>query len=344
MQTALTLPDPLLTASLFCAGHLDELIADAVVDAWRELETMDEQAFLWMMRYPRGGEHLKLRIHGRHAGSVEAVRPILERSARSFFADQKKRIERGEFQREERRDVAAPPIDVEDEPDGLRDDHELIWSQFRRSPVSLGGPPFTDRDEFVALFARCLGASCAWYLEQVADHGTLAPASRHLLFSEIVLSGLEGLGLEGDRQADFLLYYRDWQARTPMRRIGASQEKADAWLAKTHRDLASRSERLDAIRSLVDRRSRAGRARGPRESAWIRSLHDLAADIETFRGDERYEVDPFAVDMLFAPVLKVFTGTANQLGFGQMEEVKAVQLLLMTLFGERALCPIALTI
>ncbi len=73
-STRLPLPDPLLTANVYCAGRLDAVLHRGVAPFWRRFreDHAEEQAYLWCVRYPRGGEHLKLRLH-----AAEALEPEL---------------------------------------------------------------------------------------------------------------------------------------------------------------------------------------------------------------------------------------------------------------------------
>src|SRR3712207_6295981 len=80
-------PDPIVTGSLYCSGCLDQaLLAMATLrNTLRELGSEDVP-YLWSMRYARGGEHLKVRVHGpSHVDSLvrETLRDAAEGLLRS---------------------------------------------------------------------------------------------------------------------------------------------------------------------------------------------------------------------------------------------------------------------
>ena len=60
-----TFCEPVLSANIYAAGLLDDLIAKAIAPFWREARNLlGEHFMLWLVRYSRGGEHLKVRVHG----------------------------------------------------------------------------------------------------------------------------------------------------------------------------------------------------------------------------------------------------------------------------------------
>src|SRR3954447_916829 len=59
-------PDPVVTANVYGKGHLDAILLGAVRTFFQEeIEAQKRDWRLWVMRYRRGGEHIKIRLHGR---------------------------------------------------------------------------------------------------------------------------------------------------------------------------------------------------------------------------------------------------------------------------------------
>src|SRR4051812_36808733 len=58
-------PDPIISANLYDFRRLDRVIARFVVPFLlaAEAKALDQPFYLWMLRYLRGGEHLKIRVH-----------------------------------------------------------------------------------------------------------------------------------------------------------------------------------------------------------------------------------------------------------------------------------------
>ncbi|MEM6794271.1 MAG: lantibiotic dehydratase C-terminal domain-containing protein [Acidobacteriota bacterium] len=332
-------PDPLVTANLYCAGESDRAIVRVLGPLQRQ--PGDSSRSLWFMRSRRRGEHLKIRLHcsEREAPRLEAQ--LLERSA-SFFAELD--AEQRSSQRDPARKSGGAAIDEEDEIEGLAEDRSLLFTTYRRSPVALGGPPFTDRDRFLHLFTRALGAGCSWQLRDGSSSQASPPAGRSLLFFRMTLLGLSALGLEPSLRPEMLLYLRDWQVRAPLLQRGAPQHQADRWLERTRQGLEPQAALADAISALALAYPAGGLPQDLEavEREWWSALRNLAEDVEAFRESPDFRVDPFAEDMLFAPVIKVFTGAAYQLGMGTLEVARCAQLMLQSLYPQHAGRPIPL--
>ncbi len=134
-------PDPLISANIYCAGQIDSLIGGAIAPFWRDLSSHSDAAsfYLWLLRYDKGGEHLKIRLHGR--GEIQAhVAELLQDSVASFFADQPPTEQAGHTGSAKESPLTSrlPPIDVEDEAGASVPNRTLVFTQYRRSPISLG--------------------------------------------------------------------------------------------------------------------------------------------------------------------------------------------------------------
>ena len=149
-------PDPVLTASVFCDGLLDEVIHGAVEPFRQALrrEAPGWEGGIWMVRYSKGGMHLKLRLHGPGAGGTRA-RELLKESVDAFFATLAPR--EADETRTARPEL--PAIDDEDRAEGLHPDRTLLWTTWRRSHVNLGPDVFLDDDAYVARMTTALAAA-----------------------------------------------------------------------------------------------------------------------------------------------------------------------------------------
>src|SRR5512133_161067 len=137
----LPLPDPLLTANVYCAGRLDDVLLRGVAPFWRGVraEHPEQQAYLWFVRYLRGGEHLKVRLHAPEA-MREALRSSFEAAVRSHLATLATLGSAPAAAAAPRSDGALP-IDVEDEGAEAHPDPSFLWTHYQRSAVSFGGGP-----------------------------------------------------------------------------------------------------------------------------------------------------------------------------------------------------------
>ncbi len=81
------LPDPVLTANVYCAGRLDDLLLRALADFWQRVRGEDPAPAckIWFVRYRRGGEHLKVRVHG-PAEMAPFLREELRQAVERYFA------------------------------------------------------------------------------------------------------------------------------------------------------------------------------------------------------------------------------------------------------------------
>lgn len=328
-------PDPIVSANLYCSGQADRALRHAVLPFRQALRTSGVEASLWWMRYSRGGEHLKLRVHA-EAESHEAIWARLETTAEAFLA------ELGPLDPDAERplNLALTPIDVEDETETPPADRSLLQTQYRRSPIVFGGPPFIDDDAYLALATDCLGQGCDWILAELENTDGFSASLRQLTYLQMMIAALAALGLSKDQRIDCLLYCRDWLVRFPLLKMKAKDEAADQWLARLEKRAALLSDFQTTLRGLAQDRWREGddalaEAASP-EGRWQRSLGTLADYLEPHRDEARYQVDPFASHFLFPPVSKLFSSVANPLGLSQAAQAQTLHLLLSAVAPERA--------
>jgi hypothetical protein len=327
--------DPVLTANIYCTGRLDAVLFRAVAPFWRELRSRDPErlCFLWVMRYGKGGEHLKVRIHGPDSWRP-VLRDLLAEKVLTFLASlpppqETPREPPGEW---------APVIDAEDETDGGdHPDRSLLWTTYGRSAVSLGGKPFLTDDRYAALFTRCLAAGCERVLAlEPGAEGALAHSVRQRALLTALIRGLAALRFPPGERASYLAYHRDWLLRfslPPEER--AESEPVERLCRRLDGQIARMGEALLPLRRAVDSAWSGNGQSGDAEDAeeepdagWRRSLAGLLGYIAPLCRDPHYRLDPFASDPVFAPVFKVFHGLANQLGLKRMDEAFAHQVLL----------------
>jgi lantibiotic biosynthesis dehydratase-like protein len=317
-------PDPVLTASLYSNRGLDGLVHGVVAPFRARLAERDPDGrwSLWWVRYSRGGEHLKLRLHGPQEGR-ELARELLARAAEAHFAalppadPDAPRVSRPD----------APAVDVEDEAAEDRPDRTLLWTQYRRSHVNLGPPVYLRHDGYVERFTACLAAGAELVLDQLHPDagGKVAGAARQRVLLRGVFTGLGALGFSPEQRAAYLAYHRDWLLRFSL----SDTEKETA--LREHFD-----RRVDGLAAIVDQLRRASATEWEVDAApasgvegrWRAALAGLMAWLEPFRGDPEYLVDPFTDDAACPAVFKVFHALANHLGVGMLDESFTHHLLL----------------
>jgi hypothetical protein len=319
--------DPSLSASIYTARHLDELVRGAVIPFRDALRLRDPEGrwSLWTMRYTRCGPHLKVRLHG-PAEERETVRELLAEAVERHFASLGAAAE-DEAPRRPR--PPATPVDLEDERDEDYPDRTLLWTTYRRSGVSLGPDRVLMADDrYVALFTTALAAGAELVLEALGPG--LSEAGRLKALRDGVAAGLSGLPLTDEERAAYLAYHRDWLLRWLMPH---GEREAEM--------LARFDQRAAAMGPAAEEARRVARDGGTGEgaAAWREALSGLAAHLAPLRGDPAHDADPFTRDPVFPPVFKVFHSLANQMGVDMLNEALVHHLLLRALDGAVAPAP-----
>ncbi len=310
-------PDPVLAASVYADRGLDGLVLGVAAPLLARLREADPGWSLWMVRYARGGEHLKLRLHG-PAGGAEEARTLAAAAVEAHFAALPPADPAAE--RVARPD--APAIDPQDEPAGVRPDRALVWTTYRRSPVSLGPPRFLDDDGYAARITAALAAGAALVLEGLRpdDAGGMPGAARQRVLLAALIAGAGALPPEA--RAGYLAYHRDWLLRFALPDDEA-QEKLLAHFASRTAAGSTAEQVRRAARAQWDEDGAS--ADGP-AAAWRAAVAALAAYQERFRGVP--DVDPFTAEPAFPAVFKALHGTANAAGVGMLDEAYLHHLLL----------------
>jgi hypothetical protein len=321
-------PDPVVTANIYCDRQMDEVIHGALAPLRRTMAERDSEGLwrLWILRYPRRGEHLKVRLHGPEAAAPE-LRGLLAEAVEACFAalpplaDGEPRKEASE----------VPPIDLEDSDGGLQENRSLLWTRYQRSHISLGGKPLLDDDRYADLMTTCLARACETVLESLRpdSEGQFPQGRRQTGLLRLVTGGLGALGFGAEKNATYLAYHRDWLLRFTAARSNTGTEKIRQTLAQFDQRVEKMSGLLDPWRSMAfDAWSGEPRdSLDGSDGGWWQALRDLQDYLDPFRGNPDYQLDPFATDTVFSPVFKVFHGSANQIGLNMLNEAFAHHLL-----------------
>ena len=325
----MVLADPVLTANIYCDRGLDALIQRAITPFRARLRESDPAGrwSLWLVRYSRCGEHLKVRVHGPEERR-ELARRLLEESVREHFAalpdaEPAPRVSRPD----------APAIDTEDEAAADYPDRTLLWTRYRRSHVNLGPPAFLEDDRYTALFTACLARGADLVLDVLHPEpaGGVPGAARQRGLLRGLFSGLAALGFSADERAAYLAYHRDWLIRFNVAGPDAEAE-ARAGFDRRVEGMASTVQQLRRV-AAAHWEGGAVAAAGA-EGPWRDALSDLFAYLVRFRGDPAYRVDPFTDDAAFPPHFKVFHALANHLGVRMLDEAFVHHLVLRAATAE----------
>lgn len=321
-------PDPIVTANVYCDRRLDEVIHGAFAPLRLAMAEEDPEDLwrLWFVRYPRRGEHLKIRLHGPETAALR-LRRLLEDAVAACFAALPP-LEDGEPRKDGKE---VPPIDAEDEGAELQPDRSLLWTHYQRNHIFLGGPPLLGDDRYADLITTCLARSCETVVAALRPdgEGRFPHSPRQTALLRLVTGGLGALGWGVEKSASYLAYHRDWLLRFTASRSNTGSEKIRQVLAQLDHKADQMSAALEPLRAMaLDAWSG-----GPRDSldgtdgGWWWALREFQGYLDRFRGDPGYQLDPFATDVVFSPVFKVFHGGANQLGLNMLNEAFAHHLL-----------------
>lgn len=327
--TATNLADPVLSANVYANGRLDDLLLRCIADFWsgvRERHT-DVDSFLWFVRYRRGGEHLKLRIHGPAAlSSIYAEQ--LAAACQRYFASLPPDEEAESAEPSRRGNYEIPPIDPEDQVTSDYPDRSLITTTYERSYVSLGGSPLLNDDLYVSRLTRFLGLSAERILAELKldQQGQVPHKQRQTRLLKTVIGALAGLDWNATRRLDYLKYHRDWLLRfsllKALDRTQRSQELLERFATQTEAMSSSKGPIERTLQKFWDRREEVDA--DPLGSP----LRALADYLERFRGIRDYDLDPFTNEPGFPGIFKALHGAANQLGLNMIDEAFTYHLLL----------------
>lgn len=324
--------DPCLTANVYCAGRLDALIASAVGPLWRAVREElgeDHPGFLWLMRYGRRGDHLKLRFHDLN-GETDEIRDRADRVIGRFLDDLPP-VADGESPPASTLGAQAPPIDAEDVAPEPHEDRSLAWTHYRRSYVNFGGEPLLGDDEYVARFVRCLGCATDHLLASLErrDARELDQSIRSAVVFELLFAALSALGIDGDRRVAYLRYHRDWLLRFRVRTT-SNPEATAAGLLSRFEERAAAGAATAGIRATAEE---AAEPTTPELARWADAVRALDEYMRT--GDRpSVRLEAFAPEPAWSPLFKVLHNAANQAGLKMLDEGLLYHLALRALHPE----------
>lgn|GEM_PF-2535993 len=326
LPKSLLAADPVSTANIYCFGRLDEVIQAVLHPVWLDFRKRhaDFGCRIWLVRYGRGGEHLKVRLH-----APESVRSLFEellgRSAQTYFAGLGAPVDR--LSRAKWR--SAPPIDEEDLAPEDHPDRTLLWTTYHRSPVCLGDGIFLEDDLYIANMTVALACACETMLstlDAASGVGLTAPVRRSAMMS-CLLAGTGGLGLKENEQTAYLAYHRDWLLRSASLQ---SRERPVGLLNRLDQQIDESGAcleplRAEALQHWLGEHVQCTRSELPL-MALRQSVTDLVCHVRLFHG--HHQMDPFSRDPVFSAGFKVLHGAANQFGLDLLNEALIYQLVL----------------
>lgn len=323
-------PDPILSANIYCSGRLDEVIERLVAPCCKEFLCGGSAAgcYLWVMRYGRGGEHLKIRLHGPE-GCRPSFQDLLDAAQKRYFQNLGPTAPCDPPSG----GTSIPPIDAEDAAATSHPDRTLLWTTYARNPLSLGGPPFLDDQRYLSLLTRCFGRGTEILLLRLRSDeggGPLFSLQRQLLL-QAVIHGLAALPLSGSDRTRYLLYHRDGLMRYLRRRKTqalepSAVEDGPSAMARALGRFDAESQRLGAERDVwseLSHRRWQNNVAPPWDddfAIWGKALRDLFDDLDPKCAALGQPLDPFAEHPLFPMLFKAFHGFANQVGLSHLNE------------------------
>jgi hypothetical protein len=335
-RIAAQFPDPMLSVNVYCSGLLSNVIHRAVAPAVRQLRKLDQdgKTYLWLMRYAKCGEHLKIRVHGPESWR-EAVRELLGMEIARYFdglgpPDPSTAVKTHDF---------ATPIDQEDRVLASYPDRSCLWTVYNRSHVSMGFRPYLDDDVYVGLLTRCLARGTDILLGSLAtdDQGQVPHSQLQQILLLALVSGLSSVPLAPRDKALYLLYHRNWIVRSALKWSAArgGPGKAEQILERFRGESEKVRPAVSRLGQLA-RRAWAGEpmAWDEEQDSWRVSMADLAEYAAPICGDLAHAIDPFADRPLYPPLFKAFHGFANQMGLSRLDEAFAHHLLLSVVAPE----------
>lgn len=321
--------DPSVTVNIYASGLLDDLLEHAIAPFWSQAQRSSPagSCYLWIMRYARGGEHLKVRVHGPQ-DSANALKPLLFEHAERWI-EKARSLPPAEPRRE---NPKAPPIDAEDKSDTPFADRTIISTTYGRTYVSFPASPWLEDDELVRLAGRCLAGTTGIFLETLAEQGALSDSQRQSLLAKALVQALRTVGW-GDvfHAIDYLAFHRDWLLRFFIPESAKELEVRARFDAQ-----ANQGPVQDSLAQFIHQEW--GRdSRSDEAAQWLQAYAALAAHTEKFAADSDHQIDPFTTNVTFPPVFKMLHGMANQFGVTPLHEAYVHHLLIATLTNRHSL-------
>jgi hypothetical protein len=325
------LADPTESANLYCAGRLCETLKQVVAPAWRESRARSEayDIYLWVMRYARCGEHLKVRMHGPKPQAA-LWRAILEKCW-TAYVDGLPPASNGAVRLSS---LKVAPIDLEDHAGVEYPDRFLLRTKYQRSHVSLGYQPYLQDDVYTELLTRCLGSSTEVVLGLLKSgpDGRSPHKSQQTILLKSLIAGLSALPFSPADRDLYLLYHRDVLLRAFLRRkkVINSSSNMVSLVARFDAEIERLGDQVQQLASQARLHWQEGSLPpwGQPFAVWSQLLYALTEYVSPICRTAAYQIDPFAESPLFPPLFKAFHGLANQIGLDALNEAFAYHLLI----------------
>ncbi|MEM7482687.1 MAG: hypothetical protein AAF481_16035 [Acidobacteriota bacterium] len=312
--------DPNLSANLYAASVLDSAALEVLVPLRSELEALPDEALLWAMRYARNGEHLKIRIHLPES-EVDAIRSRMLSLTEGFFGrlppadDEARRPSRSE----------SPPIDGRDFGDEPAPDRSLDFTDYRLTKISFGGEPYLEDPAYRGLMVRAFDRGCSMFLSELADQrAVIDHPRRQRLMWRAMIQAAYALGLSPQETAAYAAYHRDWLIRSPLLREGKEEDQGQEYIENLERLASRNAGAVEVLRESIA-------VEGPREpvpdTPWGATLLRIARHVDGRYDDSGIQLDPFAAQPFFPPLIKVLHGFANLIGLKRLDQAFALHLI-----------------
>lgn len=317
-------PDPAVTASVYNAHRLDDLLLRGIAPFWQQVKSgeLGHLCRIWFVRYRRGGDHLKVRIHAPEE-MVPELRRQLQEAVDRYFAGLPPHT--AEEALEKRGRAELPPLDREDRTSDEYPDRSLLWTSYERSHVSLGGSPLLQDDVYVGHLTRFLSDAGEQLLKDLKldESGSVPHQKRQTLLMKMIIGSLATLDFSEEQRTGYLLHHRNWLLRFALIKALDRAEKASELLGRYQRQIEKMGAGIGPIERTMQRIWDAPAGEGP-----AGPLRLLADHLETFRGIQAYQLDPFSEEPAFTGIFKALHSVANQLGLPMHEEAFTYHLLL----------------
>jgi|GEM_PF-4063822 len=308
---ALDVP-PILSASIYCHGFLDELLREVILPFWKVTKTVIPQSRLWVIRYARGGQHLKIRFHVPVEVQVTTA-ARLEDAVDRFFSGlpAPSGVER---------DIAAhlPPIDPEDHAADLRPDRSLLWTRYRFLPELIGAEPLSAAPGFEAVFVRCRAASTEVTLDWLDDleTGEIPMRKRMALALQLFLAAVCGVHPQAETRARYLIFQRDW-----LLRVSPDREQTLVLLERKVDEVLAKHSALGPLFT----------ATFPQDGvlgSWYRAVGDLVRFcLDQLKRQDLSELDSASENLIYFAICRVVHNAMNLTAIGLLNEAYLCHLL-----------------
>ena len=331
-------PDPILTASLFADGYLDDLFCRVIVPAALELGLEPTAGhYLWLVRYGLGGDHWKLRFHGEPAEGERLFAALEEHAASTFslLPEQNgpgKRIHSTVPLDADERVVDEKEVDEEGADAEPANPRQLVRTVYRRHHVSLATAALHEQDAYCAAFTRAMahGTSALIQGVEAGAEGEWSHGARFTFLLKLLSDGIAELALGASEEKQYIVYHRD----TLLRSTSDDGEKSIA------DGIAVFDRRLDKMadggaRLVKFARGRIDNVRGaagtPQPGLWQGGLAAGYEAIVPLVAAVEGRIDSYAEKKSHLPLFKIFQGTSNQIGLNVVEEAYVHHILLRAL-------------